>query len=431
MVHIQHLNPPRWRRYAVLADDATGAADVGVAFVHAGLRTRSLVLPAAPQAFNGVEVVVVNTNSRHQPPAHAAESVAKAIAQLQPPLQQATLLYKKIDSTLRGQVGAELKAALERGRRSGAVVCPAFPANGRTLIDGVLLVNGVPVAETAAGCDPVTPVRESHAPTLFRQQIGQHVGHLALEQGKLNEERLQWQLAQLITMGGVLVCDAATDKHLAQIASAALPLVDSVLLAGSAGLAHPLAALLREQTPHNVLVVCGSLHPAARSQAVRLQADLKRTEVVELDVAAALEGGRAWADWVTETLFFLEPMWKYGNVIVLTTPPAGEPVDGARAQQVAAALAELACGAAARQPLSGLVVVGGDTLQSILSRWNSHGLDLHDEIGPGIVHGTVAGGQMAGLPIVTKAGGFGGETALVDAVRYLQDPAAQEKGKST
>ncbi|MFQ6712619.1 four-carbon acid sugar kinase family protein, partial [Bordetella pertussis] len=77
-------------------------------------------------------------------------------------------LYKKVDSTLRGAFKAEIDAArLAWGEGAIAVVCPAFPVTGRTVRQGVLYVSDRPVTETSAATDPVTPVTESHIPTLL------------------------------------------------------------------------------------------------------------------------------------------------------------------------------------------------------------------------------------------------------------------------
>lgn len=144
-------------KVAVIADDLTGAADTGVQLVRAGYRTavafRGFPVPPA----DDLDAVAVDTDSR----AMSAASAAKLVVEAGHRMRGARVVFKKVDSTLRGPMAAELSAALEATGREVAVFCPAFPDAGRTVSGGVLLVNGVPVHETGFRDDPVTPVLES------------------------------------------------------------------------------------------------------------------------------------------------------------------------------------------------------------------------------------------------------------------------------
>ena len=200
-------------RYAIIADDLTGAGDVGVQFSYAGLRTRTLCDARLPVWPAGIDTVVVDTHSRGLAPTAAYAAVAAAAQVLH--AAGARLVYKKIDSTLRGALGAELDAALDVSGATLAVVCPAYPANGRTLVDGILAVDGQPVAQTPIGRDPIAPVRESHLPTLLAQQSHRRVIHLAQPSTAV---ALEAQLADIIRDGGgLVVCDAGDDAALATI----------------------------------------------------------------------------------------------------------------------------------------------------------------------------------------------------------------------
>lgn len=155
---------------AIVADDLTGSGDTAVQFVRAGWPTQlsvgragqALADPAAGRA----EVIAVTTHSRPLPGPQAAAVVRDDVAALR--AAGVRRLYKKVDSTLRGAFKAEIDAARQAWRDDAiAVVCPAFPATGRTVRDGILYVDGRPVTETSAATDPVTPVTESHIPTLL------------------------------------------------------------------------------------------------------------------------------------------------------------------------------------------------------------------------------------------------------------------------
>jgi D-threonate/D-erythronate kinase len=143
----------------LLADDLSGALDAAAAFHGAGRPvTVALNVDAWPDIAPG-GMVAVTTETRNAPPHVAAALVSRAIAYAT--ARGARLVYKKIDSTLRGPVEAELRALLEALPDTRVLFSPANPAVGRTVRDGMLLVHGVPVADTEFGRDPVNPVRTS------------------------------------------------------------------------------------------------------------------------------------------------------------------------------------------------------------------------------------------------------------------------------
>src|SRR5918998_1843855 len=154
-------------RVAIIADDLTGAADTGVQLARAGYRTAVAFRDAPIPPAEDLDAVALDTDSRAMPAGFAAKRVLEAARAV----REARIVYKKLDSTLRGPVAAELAAALEATGRARAVVAPAFPSAGRTTVDGVQLVRGVPVHETEAKNDPRTPVREGHLPTLLADAI--------------------------------------------------------------------------------------------------------------------------------------------------------------------------------------------------------------------------------------------------------------------
>src|SRR3954453_22347647 len=148
----------------IVADDLTGAADGGVQLARAGYRT-AVAFHGAPVAADAarLDAVALDTDSRALAPDATRARVRDAVRAV----AAAPIVMKKIDSTLRGHVGAEVGAALEAAGRRVAVVAPAFPAAGRTTDGGVQRLDGEPVHRTRFAHDPVSPVREAHLPTLL------------------------------------------------------------------------------------------------------------------------------------------------------------------------------------------------------------------------------------------------------------------------
>jgi uncharacterized protein YgbK (DUF1537 family) len=142
-----------------LADDLSGALDAAAAFHDIGRKVRVVLNADTWSLRDDDDVVAVTTETRNAAPVDAAAAVTRAITRGQG--QGARLVYKKIDSTMRGPVAAELHALATALPDVRILFTPANPRVGRTVRDGVLHVHGVPVAETEFARDPVSPVRES------------------------------------------------------------------------------------------------------------------------------------------------------------------------------------------------------------------------------------------------------------------------------
>ena len=395
---------------AIVADDLTGSGDTAVQFVRAGWSTH-LSIGGADEALSGpgaagVEVLAVTTNSRALAAADAAEVVWQNVRRLR--AAGVTRLYKKVDSTLRGAFKAEIDAAREAwGPDTIAVICPAFPATGRTVEQGVLYVNGKPVTATSAATDPVTPVTESHIPTLLG------CAHVAAQAG----ETPQALAARIRAAGDTVVVDAANEADLERLARAIGLLGVHALPVGAGGLAVPLARVWAgaDQTAP-VVVVVTSQHSAARAQAAALQASGADTWTPTL---AQLADDAAWQAWSQPLLqAHAQAPAQAGTVLLLA--PEGQ-LDGLDSETVAERLGSLAAQLIASANAAGVVATGGDGARSVLVALGARGIALVDEVMGGVPLGTLTGGTAAGLPVVTKAGGFGTEDVLVRAVRAIRD----------
>jgi len=217
------------RKVLVLADDLTGALESGVL-----LEGAAVSLHAAPEG----EAVVIDTETRHAEPEQARRLVQSWTEQI-----QAELIYKKTDSTLRGNIGAEL-AALPGGRIHYA---PAYPRLGRTVREGRLYVDGVPLEATAFARDPLNPVTESRVARMLEQQ-GAPLKRIVIHEGE---------------------CERELERAAAAVLEEPVPR----LAAGPAGLLRVLAARLGvEKRPvplpcvPSCLVINGSAHPVSCEQ---------------------------------------------------------------------------------------------------------------------------------------------------------------------
>ena len=386
---------------AVIADDLTGAADTGAQLVRAGYRTAVAFHGSPVPPAGDVDAVAVDTDSRSMPAGFAARRVVEAAHET----RGARVVYKKIDSTLRGPVAAELAAALGATRREKAVVAPAFPAAGRTTHGGGQLVRGVPVHETEARKDPRTPVREAHLPTLLEA-----VGPVA----SLSVEDLEdpGTVRRALAGARCVVADADEDADLEALVRA-VPEPSEVLWTGSAGLAlafgrvhpgpHAGEAAFVTEPARSVLVVVGSLSEASRGQLGRM------VEEGYEAVPVAPEGPRA----VEEAVRTLRKVLSGGRHAALYSPEARGSDGGA----VLGTLSEVASRLSGEGLFDALVLTGGETAVGVARRLGTSGIRLAGEVGDGIPLGTLIGPNS--YPVVTKAGGFGGDGTLVEILEAL------------
>jgi uncharacterized protein YgbK (DUF1537 family) len=382
---------------AIQADDLTGACDAGAPFAAAGLPA-IVLFPEVPVPAPPPPVVAIDTDSRGADTATARARARAAVARLVaagPP----AVLYKKIDSTLRGHLAAEVAGALDAAGLSAVLLTPAFPAQRRTTLDGELRVDGLAARDTAIARDPAFPATGSSVAALPGTQGPHPVGVVPL----LTVRRGPAAVAERLDRGAarVYVADAETDEDLAVLGDAAAG--RGLLLAGSAGLARALAAR-RGGAPRGparrlarpLVVVAGSAHPATRMQVERLAARGLRV-VTPADAVRPRDPDPA-------------------DLVLVASPDRGA---ARRASEAVAA--ELAT--AALRVIEGwrhgggapptLVLTGGATALAVCRALGAAGIRLTGELSPGLAWGTLLDGPAAHLVVVTKAGGFGDPDTLV------------------
>lgn len=342
------------RRWGMIADDLTGACDAAAAFATQGFETRVLLEPGSEVA-KEAELTVVSTESRDDAADDAAKKAADACRWMRE--RNISVLFKKIDSVLRGNIEAEVAAVMSACGFGSAVLTPAFPAMGRTVRQGALHVFGR---------------QPEYGPDLETMFLSQ---------------------------GGVSVEDAETDDDLAAIAEAALARDPVPLLAGSGGLAGPVARTLARRcgkpapddatgapfstaAPRSLLpiwLVIGSRHPSTMAQLACLED----------------KGLFSGAD---ELVLLRVPLEAFDENAVR---PAAEAVR--------------------RGMVGALVLSGGDTARLLCSVLAADAIQLGGEVLPGIPWGRLEGGPADGTIVVTKSGGFGGPDVLLRVVDSLKE----------
>lgn len=355
----------------LIADDLTGACDAAVHFAVRGHPAAVCLDSAWPES----GVLAISTGSRDLAADHFRRIMAEIARRV--PAVNPRILFKKIDSTLRGNVGAEVEAALEAFGCDVAVITPAFPATLRTVESGWLRVGGAdfqPIDLTA----------------YWRKQGLASCRHVRPQ-----------ALAEAIRSGSrFLSADATCDADLDAIAAAGLASERRVLWAGSGGLASALARTLpqleacRPPRPlHGSVLFCiGSDHPVTLGQVRHLLANRR---------ALSLSADAGTPEALAAAL-------SRGEHVVLQVPRGR--VSPERISQLVGRV---------QVPL---LLSGGDTASLVCQALGVRRIVLADEIVAGIPRGTLAGGAPDRWPVATKSGGFGRPDALIQVADFFTCP---------
>lgn len=404
----------------VIADDFTGALDTGVQFAAHGIRTRVVVDPDVDLISHDAEVLVVDTETRHLPADKAYEIVYSLTSRAQK--AGVTYIYKKTDSALRGNIGAELAAVLEAGGAGQLPFLPAFPQIGRMTQHGVHYVDGVPVTESPFGKDPFEPVKNSVVTELIAEQCSVPAKSflpLSKEDPVPEEE-------------GILVFDASDTEDLHSTGLSLMKQDRLHIMAGCAGFAAVLPGLLGIESKQTrpvpeldsrLLIICGSVNPITLAQLDRAEeAGFAR---LRLTLRQKLEPGYWESGDGEKDLVQIEEMLAANTRCIIESNDEGgnQPtVDYAEKLgidletvrvRISGSLGSLFGKIFTSPSLGTLLLTGGDTLLQCMNCAGVRELEPICELEKGVV---LASFTYNGCTrhVITKSGGFGQESLLTD-----------------
>jgi uncharacterized protein YgbK (DUF1537 family) len=247
----------------IISDDFTGALDTGVQFAANGAATYVAVDSQIDynQIASNVEVLVIDAETRHLEKNAAYETVFSIVQKAKK--FHIPYIFKKTDSALRGNIGAELTAAIQASGESHIHFIPGFPQIDRITVNGVHYINGVPVAESIFGQDPFEPV------------IYSDIRQIIASQSELETHIMGTNIPKSCELPeGILVYDSSCNEDIENIAKKLMKKDEMHLIAGCAGLASKLSQVLhlggeKPQVPKikaNMLVACGSVNPVSVAQ---------------------------------------------------------------------------------------------------------------------------------------------------------------------
>ena len=416
-----------------IADDLTGATDLALMLTRNGMRTVQVMGVPGPEApLDNADAVVVSLKSRTNPVDEAVRwSLASADALLAHGARQLYFKYcSTFDSTEKGNIGPVAEALLEKVKGEIALVCPAFPANKRTVYMGHLFVGTVPLHESPMKDHPLTPMRDSNLVRVLQRQTRLNVGLVPYDVVDQGADATRAAFNEAAKEGTrFAVVDAISDRHLIAMGTAA---ADHVLITGGSGVAMGLPdnfarkGLLEKTEPMGhisapagrSLIIAGNCSEATRGQ-VRA-AEAAGLPAFKVDPLAIARGKLAAPDMVSWAL--KQPGDRPVLIYSSDDPANVRAVQTELGREAAGALVERELAAAAKELVdkgfTRLIVAGGETSGAVVGALGVKAIEIGPEIDPGVPWTRSIGGR--GLVLALKSGNFGAPDFFLKAWNLIE-----------
>lgn len=423
----------------IIADDLTGANDTALQFHLRGSNTQILLdYEGYLQTIKNAQTWAISTETRNVEPEVAYNKVKAATKTFIDKLNL-EFFYKKIDSTLRGNIALETLAMLEVLNWDAAIIIPAFPSEGRITVGGYHLLKGVPIERTEFARDVHFPIFESHIPTLLKSQLPEDkkdmVGLIELTTIMNGAGPILIKINELIAQGKkLIIADSVSITDIEQVVLAINKSDYNILPAGSAACAQVLGniwlpEMKNQLVPKTIpelpkLIVSGSgtLITATQIKKLSDSDDFENTYFINLDIKTILGGvSEELTNRIVNNL-------GQNNIVVVNTSYLLKDFDGFSdeclnagltkaklASQITDFLAALTKNVVDKRDVI-LITLGGETSYKCCHAIDSLQLQLVDEVAPSIALSIDHKAQW----IVAKSGNLGTTNTLIDILKYFE-----------
>ncbi|MFJ5670910.1 four-carbon acid sugar kinase family protein [Bacillus safensis] len=422
-------------KVCVISDDLTGASDCGGQLVRYGLDV-SVVMQRQNRDWKGKEAIIFNTDSRSVPEKEAYKRVKKVSEWVKN--ESYDMVYKKIDSTMRGNIGQEINAIYDTFQPDFVFIAPAFPEAGRQVIHGVHFLNQKQLHETEVANDPKTPVKDSLITRIIKDQSGREVGHLSYKDLHKGYETVSKKLVAFKKQNiSYITVDSVHESDLQCLVDIVRSTEFSVIFSGSTGLINYLPQtyglkqskkgieLQKNEKP--VLFVIGSVSKIGRIQLNQLLIN-SDTVGLEVDPEKLLLGSISKQNEANRVIKeAIKSLRKEKSIALFSSNKVKETQKvGARqgyspveiSNYISMTLGEIAVHLINYYDINNLFLTGGDTAQQVLGQLGVSEFHLLDEVESGIPLGKLE--HTREIFAVTKAGSFGTNLAMIKSKCRLQ-----------
>jgi len=416
----------------VIADDLTGANDTGVQFAKNNYKTMVLILEDESLNIvvsNDLDVLVIDTETRETAEEIARNRMKNILEKIN--INKEDIVYKKVDSTLRGNVGVEIAEIMNILEKDICIFSPSFPSHQRITVGGYLLVQQKPLGFSEYSSESSEQEENSFIPFLLKKQTNFPVGQIDLKDVAKGQKTILSKINELYQKGNkIIVIDSTNEVHLKDIFSSGLKFDGSILFSGSAGLAKHIPSIdnkskkLKVKIENNkgpVTVIAGSRNSIMEDQIKHLKNRINFTEL-KIDLEQIFSNKERILD--DYTTICIEAIKDNCDLLVHTNAIDNEKksinkkimlkynINFRELEiKIKTFLGELTSRIVKNSYARNLILTGGDIALGVCKELGISNLTILDELLPGIPLSTTCHENIH-LNIMTKAGGFGKEDTL-------------------
>ena len=413
------------QKYIVIADDLTGSNATCSLFKKIGLRAASILKLQGDTNYD-VDVISYSTASRGLDKEEAYKKVSEAIKILK---NKDVLVYnKRIDSTLRGNIGTEINAMLDNLEDNRiAVVVPAYPDSGRIVVNKTMLVNGVLLENSDAGKDPKTPIKTSCVESLVQKDIKYSSTYFTLSDIAQPIEEIAKKIQEAIKKSRVLIFDAVNNEDIIKISRAIIQSNINIITVDPGPFTLYFSKELQKEKhlEKKILMLIGSVTETTKKQ---IEYILQEEDIflVKMKAESFFEKESCIKE-IERVISFIKKGIESYELFLITTSPIGDEKKldlkeiahklNTTVEDVSKIIANTLTETAVRvlketQKFEGVYSSGGDITIALLEKLKAIGVEIREEVIPLAAYGRIIGGDFSNLKLVSKGGMVGDETVI-------------------
>jgi len=413
------------QKYIVIADDLTGSNATCSLFKKIGLRAASILKLQGDINYD-VDVISYSTASRGLDKEEAYKKVSEAIKILK---NKDVLVYnKRIDSTLRGNIGTEINAMLDNLEDDRiAVVIPSYPDSGRIVVNKTMLVNGVLLENSDAGKDPKTPIKTSCVESLIQKGIKYSSTYFTLSDIEQPIEEIVKKIQEAIKKSRVLIFDAVNNEDIIKISKAIIHSdIDIVTVdPGPFTLYYSKELQKKNHLEKKILMVIGSVTATTKKQ---IEYILQEEDIflVKMKVEDFFEKETCLKEIERVITYIKKGIASY-DLFLVTTSPIGDEKKAdlqklaenlnTTVEEISKTIANTLTETIVKilketQKFEGIYSSGGDITIALLEKLKAIGVEIREEVIPLAAYGRIIGGDFPNLKLVSKGGMVGDEKTI-------------------
>ena len=413
------------QKYIVIADDLTGSNATCSLLKKIGLRAASILKLQNGMKYD-TDVISYSTGSRGLDKEEAYKKVSEAIKILK---DKNVLVYnKRIDSTLRGNIGAEINAMLDNLENDRiAVVVPAYPDSKRIVVNKTMLVNGVLLENSDAGKDPKTPIKTSCVETLIQKDCKYSSTYLELADIEQPIEKLIKKIQKSTEKSRVLIFDTVNNEDIIKISRAIIQSNINIITVDPGPFTLYFSKELQKEKhlEKKILMLIGSVTETTKKQ---IEYILQEEDIflVKMKAESFFEKESCIKE-IERVISFIKKGIESYELFLITTSPIGDEKKldlkeiahklNTTVEDVSKIIANTLTETAVRvlketQKFEGVYSSGGDITIALLEKLKAIGVEIREEVIPLAAYGRIIGGDFSNLKLVSKGGMVGDETVI-------------------